>query len=130
MKIADARSAYEALSAKVSDIVRQMGIAGIALAWLFRSGEPSTPTVDQHLLRAMVLIAIALVADFLQYLSGTVIWYYYFRYKEKLNTGIEDEFLAPDYINVVQWVLFFAKSVLILLAYLSIFKYLWPKFVA
>lgn len=74
MKIADAKAAYETLSGKASDIVRQLSLAGIALIWLFRAGPISSPILQGPLLRGALFIFLALSSDLLQYLVGTATW--------------------------------------------------------
>ena len=120
MKLADARGAYESLSGKASDIVRQISLAGVALVWVFRtSAAVGGPTIslDPRLLRAAVFIFLALMFDFLQYLCGTVIWFLYFRYKENRGTGEATDFSAPPQLNWPMWVLFYLKSAMMLIAY-------------
>jgi len=96
MKLSSAREAYEVLSAKASEIVRQLSIAGIALIWLFKSGSTTNPVLERGLLQAALFIFLAITLDFLQYLAGTVIWFMYFRHKEKRGTTEEDGFEAPS----------------------------------
>lgn len=51
MKLQDVRSTYYELSGKTSDLVRQLGFAGIALIWLFRTdlaGQPRIPGRWSH----------------------------------------------------------------------------------
>ena len=131
MQLVDARSAYETLSGKASDIVRQLSLAGIALIWLFRVGPDKTPVIDQGLSRAALFIFLALFFDFLQYLVGTLIWFLYFRYKETHGTSEEDEFLAPGRLTWPTWTPFHLKSAMMLVAYAAyIIPFLARKFVA
>jgi hypothetical protein len=130
MQLDDAKSAYEALSGKASDIVRQLSLAGIALIWLFRQGGDQTPIVDQDLLRAALFIFLALTFDFLQYLVGTIIWFLYFRHKEKTGTSEEVQFRAPEQLNWPTWTLFYLKSTMMIVAYgVYIIPFLARKFV-
>jgi hypothetical protein len=78
MQLGDARSTYETLSGKASDIARQLSLAGIAIIWLFRVGSDKAPMIDRNLLRAALFIFLALFFDFLQYFVGTIIWFLYF----------------------------------------------------
>jgi hypothetical protein len=131
MQLSDARSAYEALSGKASDIVRQLSLAGIGLIWIFRMGSDKEPVIDQGLLRAALFIFLALLLDFLQYLTGTIIWFLYFRFKETHGTLVSDEFLAPPQLNWPMWTLFYLKSGTMLVAYaVYIIPFLVRKFVA
>lgn len=118
------------LSGKASEIARQLCLAAIAVVWLFRIGSTPGPFVDQSLLRAAFFIFVALFFDFLQYLLGTVIWYGYFRYKERLGAEPDDQFLAPAWLNWPTWALFALKMVCTFIAYLFfIIPFLARRFV-
>src|SRR4051794_22367944 len=117
MKLADTRAAYEALSGKASDIVRQLGLAAVGLIWIFKSGSATQPILEAPLLRAALFVFIALILDFFQYLLGTSIWFVYFRYKERNGTREHDEFLAPEQLNWPTWVVFYVKSAALVVAY-------------
>jgi hypothetical protein len=131
MQLSDLRSAYEGLSGKASEIVRQLSLAGIGLVWLFRNGSDKAPLINEELLRASLFIVLALFFDFLQYLAGTIIWFLFFRYKEKHGTSEADEFLAPPALTWPTWVLFFLKSAMMLMAYsIYLIPFLARKFLA
>jgi hypothetical protein len=129
MKLEDARDAYEALSAKASEIIRQISLAGVGVIWIFKSGSGASFVLDLPLLKAAFLIFLSLLFDLLQYVLGTTIWFLYFRHKEKQGTKAGAEFLAPPQLNWPVWVLFYLKSVLMLSAYVCyIIPYLASKF--
>jgi hypothetical protein len=117
MKLEDARAAYEGLSGKASDIVRQISLAGIGLIWIFKTGTGTLLSLDRPLLKAAFFIFLSLLFDFLQYVSGTTIWFVYFRHKEKQGTKEGTEFLAPPQLNWPTWSLFYLKSLMMLIAY-------------
>jgi len=129
MKLSETRAAYEALSGKASDIVRQLSLAGVGLIWLFKTETGSAAILNIYLLRAALFIFLALFFDFLQYLSGTTIWFLYFRHKENEGTTEEDEFQAPTSLNWMTWTLFYLKATLVLIAYvIYIIPFLASKF--
>lgn len=120
MKLDDARGAYESLSGKASDIVRQISLAGVGLIWVFKSvasTSTSALSLDPALLRAALFIFLALLFDFLQYLIGTAVWFVYYRHKERTGTTESDEFLAPPQLNWPMWGLFYLKAAMMLVAY-------------
>jgi len=117
MKLEDARAAYETLSGKASDIVRQISLAGVGLIWIFKSGTGSSLSLDPRLLKAAFFIFLSLLFDFLQYVLGTSIWFAYFRHKEKQGTKEGAEFLAPPQLNWPTWAVFYLKSAMMLVAY-------------
>jgi hypothetical protein len=129
MKLSDTKAAYEALSGKASDIVRQLSLAGVGLIWLFKTETASAAMLDIHLLRAALFIFLALFLDFLQYLFGATIWFVYFRYKEKKGTTEKNEFEAPASLNWITWALFYLKATFLLIAYVGyIIPFLASKF--
>ena len=117
MKLVDTRNAYESLSSKASDIVRQISFAGVGLIWIFKTGGGTSLSLNPTLLKAALFIFLALLFDYLQYISGATIWFLYFRYKERKGTLEEDEFLAPEQLNWPTWTLFNLKCVMVLIAY-------------
>jgi hypothetical protein len=129
MKLSDVRDAYEGLSSKASDIIRQLSLAGIALVWLFKSGGASAPILDKPLLRAALFIFVALLIDLVQYLSGATIWFLYFRAKEKKGLTLDAETKAPEWLNWPAWTFFYLKAAAMLIAYCGyIIPFLVSKF--
>ena len=117
MTLDDAKGAYEALSGKASDIMRQLGLGGIALIWIFKADSGKGPVLDKTLIHAAVWIFVAIICDFLQYAVGATIWFYYFRHKEKQEIKDDTTFKAPPGLNWPTWALFYVKSALVLIAY-------------
>jgi hypothetical protein len=117
MKLEDARSAYEALSGKASDIVRQLSLAAVALVWVFKTGTGTSFVLEPRLRKGIAFVFAALFLDLLQYLVGTATWHIYFRHKERTQTGAEDEFRAPSRINWPTWTLFWMKAAAMLISY-------------
>lgn len=117
MKLEDARSAYEALSGKTSEIVRQISLAGVGIIWSFKSVSGQSFLLDSPLLKAALFIALSLLFDFLQYVLGATTWFIYFRYKERRGTGANEDFTAPPQLNWPLWILFYLKSAMMLIAY-------------
>jgi hypothetical protein len=117
MTLSDARAAYETLSGKASDIMRQLGLGGLALVWLFRVDTGKGPVLDKELLLAALFICVAIIFDFLQYVVGATIWFRHFRRKER--EGVEDDatFKAHPHLNWPTWTLFYLKSAALLIAY-------------
>lgn len=129
MKLEDARTAYETLSGRASDIVRQLSLAGIGLIWVFKTTTGASYSLDPPLLKAVLFIFVALSLDFLQYALGTTIWFIYFRLKEKEGTKEDHEFKAPSWLNWPTWTLFYAKAAAMLVAYACyIIPFLISKF--
>jgi hypothetical protein len=74
MFVKNARKSYQYNSGKAGEIARQLSLAGIAVVWMFRGGIPGGPTFTHTLLLALGWFCISLALDFLQYVTGTIIW--------------------------------------------------------
>ncbi len=128
MKLRDAREFYGYNSGKLSDIVRQLGFAGIALIWVFTMRSSDGEKIPQGLLGPGILIVLALSLDFLQYCSATLAWGAYSRYKERDGTKEDAEFTAPRWINWPALFFFCLKVVVIGVAYGFLLVYLARRF--
>jgi len=126
MKWKDAHKYYETNSSKLSNINRQLCFAGIAIIWIFvtKSSAPKPELLlPKELLIPLKLFVMSLSFDILQYLSATVIWGLYHRYKEA-SVGRECGFSAPMFFNWPSILFFFAKVFVSIYAYICIFIYI------
>jgi len=124
MKLHDARENYYVNTGKASDLVRQLGFAAIAIIWLFKIDEGGVTRIPPSLLVPLLLVVVALAADFLQYALASAIWGLYQRHQEKRILSEETEFRAPASINWPAIVFFWGKIVCIVVAYCYLFKFL------
>jgi hypothetical protein len=138
LKLEDTREIYYETTGKVSELVRQLGFAGIAVIWVFKTEAAGRQIIPRGFLPAGILIVLALAADLFQYAASVLIWDKFNRKKEieltekaeLLKTqGItydleEADFDAPDSINDLTKRLFWTKFVLMFSAYLYLVVYL------
>jgi len=136
MNLGDIKNAYEDLSSKASDIVRQLSLAGIALVWVLKSTSlplegRTSYALPPQLMRAALCVVFALTLDLLQYLVGTSIWFIYFRYTERRGISAEEQFNAPTSLNWPTWCLFYLKTIFLMIAYVKyLIPFLWSTFSA
>jgi hypothetical protein len=124
MKLKDALDNYYFHSGKTSELVRQLGIAGIAVIWLFRFEVQGTPKIPEQLFWPLMLIVVGLACDLLQYSVATWVWQVFIWHKELAGVSHEEEFLAPEKINRRALVFFWVKVAVIVCAYIFLFLYL------
>ncbi len=124
MKLKDAREFYYFNSGKTSDLIRQLGLAGIAVIWLFKSDVQGAPKIPEALSLPLMLIILGLGLDFLQYVVATSIWGIFQRRKEIQGATAETEFLAPKQFNWPGIALFVFKVVTIIAAYFLLLRHL------
>ncbi len=124
MKLKDAREYYYFYSGKTSDLVRQLGLAGIAVIWIFKNDAQGVPKIPQPLLPPLILIVTGLALDLLQYAVATSIWGIFHRCKEVSGVADETDFLAPKQFNWPTIVFFFLKATSIIVAYVYLLRHL------
>ncbi|WP_404466246.1 hypothetical protein LG331_08145 [Vreelandella aquamarina] len=108
-----------------SAIARQLAFAGIAVVWIFTESEEGGLSLHASLLWPSLLFVIALACDFLQYLSGSIVWYCFARHKErKLGADCKDEFGWDDWLNYPGYIFFWSKCAVVLIAYWLLGSYI------
>ena len=123
VKLKDARDNYYFNSGKTSDLVRQLGLAAIAVIWLFKYEVAGTPKIPATLLLPLVLVVIGLALDLLQYAFATAIWGIFHRVKER-SIEEDTDFVAPRQVNWPAITFFWLKVVAIGSAYYLLLQHL------
>lgn len=124
MKLKDARDNYYFYSSKTSDLVRQLGLAGIAVIWIFKYEVQGVPKIPEALFLPLILIVLGLAFDLLQYAVATSIWGIFHRRKEVSGIAEDAEFLAPKQFNWSGIVFFVLKVFSIIAAYGYLLRHL------
>ena len=129
MKLNDVREIFYSNTGKVSDIVRQIGLAGLAVIWVFRTQvQGGGQVIPRQLFLAGTLILLSLSVDLLQYASASIIWDKFNKKKEQELRNKPDpeaeDFEAPEHINLWPDTLFWTKFVLMVIAYVVLISYL------
>lgn len=113
MTLDEARKCYQDSSKQAGDVARTLSFAGIAVIWIFKTGDGAAAVVPTALVPALLCFAVSLGLDLLQYLSASLIWGYYHRHQEKwldANGSAKDAFRAPVYFNWPAVACFWLKS--------------------
>ncbi|MCC2956607.1 hypothetical protein LK542_13385 [Massilia sp. IC2-477] len=124
MILKDALENYYTFSGKTSEIVRQLGLAGIAVVWLFKQDNKTFTQIPADLKLPLLLIVVGLACDLLQYAVSTLIWGSYHRYKEAGGINPKHSFQAPLSINIPGITFFVLKILFIGSAYFYLLKYI------
>lgn len=125
-------------TSKASEVVRQISFGGIALIWVFKTGNDPGAGLDKKLVIAGCLLMLSLALDLLQYVETGV---RYRRFasvcKKKLihdkvpNDKHGDyDFPLPSNFHVIGGFFYWGKIILTIGAYLLIVIYLTGKFFA
>ena len=125
MKLSDYRNHYYNLSAKASDVARQLAFAGLAIIWIFKLDSKPIPAIPKPLLIPAALLVCALASDLLHYIFATAIWgNFQWRKERKKKDGETDpDLIASRFLNWPGLGLFSLKLFFVSAAYCFIIKY-------
>jgi len=129
MKLQGIRELYYTYSGKTSDLIRQTGLGGIAVIWIFKVEAGGSPKVPHELLFPLLLIVGGLASDLLQYIVATATYGIYQRKKELAGAGEEDDFKLPRQFNWASICFFVLKCTLITIAYAFLLHYVFKRIV-
>jgi hypothetical protein len=137
MKLEDTRAEYYFHSGKVSEVVRQLALAGVAVIWIFKSEAGGQQRIPGWLIPAGILILFCLAFDLLQYAVATIQWNRFNRVKEielgqkkaagEITDPENEQFAAPAEINDIPMTFFWVKFILVILAYINLIFYLMTR---
>lgn len=127
MKLSEYQTDYYAFTAKLSDITRQLNLAGIAIIWIFKTTSNGRIIIDELLLYAAILIILSLASDLLQYTYQSITWSIFYHIKKKTAQTDDDIIKSPEYLNYLAWILFGIKVTLLIIAYVMILSFLNEK---
>jgi len=124
MKLKDCRDTFYEFSGILSDNVRKLAFAGIAIVWIFKKGENGSYTIPDILKSAMFMFVISLSLDLLHYIWQTIVWGSFYTYKEKKLNHTEDaDFLAPSIFKNIANVIFWFKVIALVLGYIFMIRF-------
>jgi hypothetical protein len=129
-KVSDYRNTYEEASSKVSDITRQMALAGISIIWIFKQPDTAGKLLSKDLILPLISFGFTLTCDILQYIYKTIAWYCFYRMHEKKvdpNVDPDPPLQANIRMNRPSWILFWFKVVGLIFGYILIFIFLFHK---
>lgn len=119
---------YEAYSKSASDSARQLSLAGIAVVWLFKLEKGDTLHLDWMTLVAGTCFVAALACDLLQFISGTLVYFFIGRSRERKPPHKRD----GDYPDYVLWpidIFFVLKFILVMVGYFELLRFLLSRLI-
>lgn len=120
--------AYESAyyyTGKTSEINRQLGLAGLAIIWVFKATDKGgRQIVPYDLFLPGLLLIIGLALDLLHYVVMGELWE---RYAKRKDDRGEQEFRVPKWLNRPGDVFYYLKIVAVVVAYILLIRYLWSQ---
>ena len=129
MNLKEARDNYDRRSTKLSDVVRQLNFAGIAVIWLLRTGDKTGGIPYSNcLLWPLGLLICSATFDLLHYAYASAAWGIFHRLQEKKLKDDPQravvEIHAPDAINWLSLFFFWGKTIFTVAAYCFLIAYI------
>jgi len=126
MTLKDVRNSYDYFSGKLSDIVRQLSLAGVAVVWIFRKGNEGI-VIESDLIVPLILFVGALGFDLLHYIYASAAWAIYAHRKEREGHSDSDTVSPHESINWVSLGCFWLKALSCVSGFLVLLKFLQTK---
>jgi hypothetical protein len=122
MKLSEYKKVYENLSAKASDISRNLSFAGIAIVWIFRQEVNGKINISTCLKFGLLFFVFSLLFDISQYLYGSILWkWFYFKHENNLDNLEEDpEVFGKASYNYLTNFMYYSKILLLMVGYIFI----------
>jgi hypothetical protein len=120
MKFSELRKDRDYFTGKLSDIVRQLDLAGLAIIWIFRVGgnESGGMAYDKSLVWPMLFLVLSLGFDLLHYIWGSIATEYIFTGFDKLKTKDDDDVrFSKAWSFWMRFLFFWPKAAFTLVAY-------------
>ena len=114
---------------KISDIIRNLALAGIGLIWIFKNSDLTHDILPKGLIPALRFIVLGLITDLLQYLWRAINIYIFYKINEikyqkgKLTNQNISDVTIPNYIAIGTWIIFCSKIILVTIAYYVTIQY-------
>src|SRR5687767_13831935 len=112
---------YQEASGKVSELIRNLSLGGLAVIWIFKDANDTLKTLDGKLLTAILFLVISLGVDLIHYFSRTVAIYSVYRAVKKSNLNSKD---YPTWLSNLSWLFFFGKILSMVIAYAYIYCFI------
>jgi hypothetical protein len=129
MKISKMREDYDYFTGKVSEIVRQLNLAGVAIIWIFRVGKETGGVQYAASLKWVLgLFVLSLAFDLLQYIYQSVVWGSLNTHYYRLHKNEEKDIKVSGAWNYIALVFFWLKAVLTMVSYVLLFKFIYEQF--
>ena len=128
MQNADLWKSYDFYTSELTKHARQLGFAGIAVCWLFRSSEGAFPG---FVLVGLLAFVGFFASDVLQYYGAAILLRFWTQREESRKhdeTGtIEGEYLKPRWVDRLPFLLFNLKIFLLLGGFFALAVGLWNR---
>jgi hypothetical protein len=129
VKIRKIREDFEATTKTVSDLVRQLAFAGIAVIWVIRVGDDAGGIRQslEPLFPSLLLFVVALAFDFAQYVFRALTLFFANIFFWTKYRNEEQDVLYSGWLNLLPYLFFFGKAVCLIVAYWQLLLFIYAQ---
>jgi len=129
VKIRKIREDFEANTKTVSDLVRQLAFAGIAVIWVIRTGDNAGGIRYslEPLFSSLLLFVVALACDFAQYALKVLTLFFANTFFWMKHRDEEREVNYSGWLNLGPYLFFLGKAVCLVIAYWKLLLFLYAQ---
>lgn len=128
MKISELRDCYYESSGKVSEIIRQLALAGIATIWILKVGTDSGGIkYSKSLLCPLGVFVFCLGLDLLQYVYKTALFGFLNHHYWRKHRDNDKEIKFAEKWNWPALFFFWLKTVMMVSGYAMLIRYIGAK---
>jgi hypothetical protein len=127
MKLQEAKEAFYDASGTLSENARKLAFVGIAIVWIFKTGDKGAAGISFSgtLLWPLGAFICALILDMSQYLYKSTAWWIYYAIKHRQGVSDDEEVHPSGILNFFNGVFFYAKVGCVGYAYYELFRFVW-----
>jgi hypothetical protein len=119
MKLSKLRDDRDYFTGKLSEIIRQLDFAGLAVIWIFRTGGKDSGGISYSdwLIWPMLFLVVSLALDLLHYVYSSAVWDWVYRGFDRAGKGDNEDVRFSKKFSLGGRLLFWLKVVATLVAY-------------
>src|SRR5437867_3624221 len=127
MNLEEAKTTFYDATETLSENVRKLSFAGIAVVWIFKVADKEAAGImfSRELLLPLGAFVATLALDLAQYLYKSTAWWLYYVIKHYLGVADEAKVEPPGILNAPTFVLFYAKVICCSFAFYRLLTYIW-----
>jgi hypothetical protein len=127
MILEEAKTAFYEATATLSDNTRKLLFAGIAVVWMFKTGEKSAAGIgfSPVLLWPLGAFVFGLILDIAQYLYKGIAWWAYYAAKHAQGVADNGKISPPGTINLPTFLFYYGKVGACAYGYYKLLSYIW-----
>jgi hypothetical protein len=123
----DVRDEYHLFTGKLSDITRQLSLAGIAVVWVFKITQGEDTVLPTTLFRVSLCLVGALAAEALQYASAAIAYGVYNWQLARRGVELDAQVERHGALNLLPLIFFVLKIVALTAGYALLLTFLLDK---